>query len=306
MQQLLDEWRKEILFCRGMSTNTCDSYAADLVLLVRFLQEYKATQIQLDDLLSLEKQDIRAWFLSRRNDDISAKSLARSLSALKSFLKYCIKKGMIQDSKILDIRPPRIHKSLPRPIAAEYINEIMETVHECKKTNWIIMRDISLLALIYSVGLRISEAINIKKDDFLRSSGFLQITGKGGKTRSIPLIDDVRKLITKYLDASIFPEAEHLFVNRFGMKLSASTTQKLLKTLRRKLGLAETVTPHALRHSCATHLMESSGDLRSIQELLGHSSISSTQIYADIAKKHITDVYDRCHPLSIQKFKKTD
>ncbi|MDR0640337.1 MAG: tyrosine-type recombinase/integrase [Holosporales bacterium] len=306
IQRLLEEWKKDLVYGRGMSIHTGESYVADLNLLLGFLLDYKSDAIGLNDVLMVGKRDIRSWFLSRCNEDVSAKSLSRSLSALKNFLKYCMEKGLIQDSEILDMRPPRIHKSLPRPIAAESINDILESVYECKKTDWIIMRDIALLALIYSVGLRISEAINIKRDEFLNSSGFLRINGKGGKTRTIPLIADIHNLIRKYLGVCIYQQAEYLFVNRFGAKLSASATQKLLKNLRRKLGLAETVTPHALRHSCATHLMESSGDLRSIQELLGHSSISSTQIYADIAKKYITDVYDKCHPLSGQNSKKEE
>jgi integrase/recombinase XerC len=175
-----------------------------------------------------------------------------------------------------------------------------------KKTDWIIRRDEALFVLIYSVGLRISEAINLKRADFDDSSGFLPICGKGGKMRSVPLLDNVKKVLEIYLCASVYPKAAYLFVNRFGEKLSASAVQKLLQMLRRQLGLPETVTPHALRHSCATHIMESSGDLRGIQELLGHSSISSTQIYTDIAQRYIIDTYDRCHPLSHSIAKKKE
>jgi integrase/recombinase XerC len=130
------------------------------------------------------------------------------------------------------------------------------------------------------------------------STEYIKIVGKGGKERITPIIDSIRDTLIDYLNSSQFPDATALFVNRLGDRLSSSSVQKLVKKSRKILNLSDNVTPHALRHSCATHLIEGGGDLRSIQELLGHSSISSTQIYADVAQKYISDVYDKCHPLA--------
>jgi integrase/recombinase XerC len=213
-------------------------------------------------------------------------------------MKWCVQSNLIQNSDVLNFRNPKIQKSLPRPMAIADINALSSTIGAVKITDWIVRRDEALIVLIYSIGLRISEAINIKRNQYLCSSGFLEILGKGGKTRSVPIIDRIRKVIDLYLELSIFPDSEYLFVNRFGNRLTSSAVQRTVKKVREILNLSNTVTPHALRHSCATHLMESCGDIRSIQELLGHSSLATTQIYTNIAQKYISAVYDKCHPLS--------
>jgi integrase/recombinase XerC len=247
------------------------------------------------------------------------------------------------------MRPPKVSKALPRPLTIDQINGVLDTVGTLKQTGWIIKRDRSILALIYSVGLRISEALSLNRSDILMSSGFVNVVGKGSKVRSVPLVGEVRDVIMDYISSvepggvlpkqSVYEDfegrtqrrtavysdvhedsssdsdvqrtietqpgkgsngSEALFVNKDGKRLSASSIQKLVKAARKVLGLSATVTPHALRHSCATHLVECGGDLRSIQELLGHSSISSTQIYADVAQRYISDVYDKCHPLAMR------
>jgi integrase/recombinase XerC len=161
-----------------------------------------------------------------------------------------------------------------------------------------IKRDRALLTFIYSVGLRISEALSIKRRDFINATEFINVLGKGRKNREVPLLKGVRSVITEYINHPDTPNSDFLFTNRFGNKLSISSLQKLMQRARRLIGLPETVTPHSLRHSCATHLMESSGDIRSIQELFGHASISSTQIYTDVARGHMMMAYDKYHPMS--------
>jgi integrase/recombinase XerC len=196
------------------------------------------------------------------------------------------------------MRPPRIEKTLPRPLSIKQINDILATIKDIKQTEWIVKRDRAILVMLYSVGLRITEALNINRCDIVNSSGFVDVVGKGCKVRTVPLIDPIRSIVVDYMSSCPFRDSKVLFVNKYGEKLSASAIQKLVYAARKLLGLSDSVTPHALRHSCATHLMENGGDLRSIQELLGHSSISSTQIYADVARRYITAVYDECHPLA--------
>jgi integrase/recombinase XerC len=291
---------------KSLSLNTVESYTFDVKLFVRFLAEYKAEIISIDHIRCLEKCDVRSWILKKRESGEATKTISRGLSSLKSFIKYLIEIKVINSSDILSMKPPKIEKLLPRPLSIEQINDVLNTVFDIKQTAWIIKRDIAILVLIYSVGLRISEALSLNKSDIVNSAGFIEVIGKGGKARMVPLMDTIKNVILDYIQECKFVDAKALFVNKSGDRLSSSSIQKLVKKARRILRLSDSVTPHALRHSCATHLMESSGDLRSIQELLGHSSISSTQIYADVAQKYISDVYDKCHPLSRKKLIKNN
>ena len=298
LNYFIDSWLKYLNGSRGLSINTIEAYKSDIKQLILFLQNYKGIEISMEHMLSLEKSDVRGWFLYRKNLGESTKTISRGISSLKSLLKYLINENILKDSEIITMKPPKIEKSLPRPLSITQINDILFSVIDIKQTDWIIKRDKSLLVLIYSVGLRISEALNLNRADISNSIDSISILGKGGKIRLVPIIASVRRVIEDYITSCKFKVSEALFVNNRGNRLSASAIQKLVKKSRELLGLSNKVTPHALRHSCATHLMENTGDLRGIQELLGHSSISSTQIYADVAKKYIADIYDKCHPLS--------
>lgn len=298
LQNLIEEWLRYVKSAKNLSTNTVEAYRSDIKQLVSFLQEYSGEPVSVDYICSLARSDIRAWFLFRKNANETAKTISRGLSALKSFIRFLIHDKKIENSIVLSIRPPKVEKSLPRPLNISQINNIIDTIGDVKQTDWIVKRDRALLVLIYSVGLRISEALNLDRDDISYSTDSLTILGKGGKSRVVPLLDPVKTVIFEYMNSHKFDDSVALFVNNRGDRLTASSVQKLLKKSRELLGLSSKVTPHALRHSCATHLMENTGDLRGIQELLGHSSISSTQIYADVAQKYIAEIYDKCHPLS--------
>lgn len=298
LQNLIEEWLRYLKSARNLSTNTVEAYRSDIKQLVSFLQEYSGEPVSVDYICSLARSDIRAWFLFRKNAKETAKTISRGLSALKSFIRFLIHDKKIENSVVLSIRPPKIEKSLPRPLNISQINNIIDTIGDVKQTDWIVKRDRALLVLIYSVGLRISEALNLNRENISYSTDSLTILGKGGKSRVVPLLDPVKTIIFEYMNSHKFDDSVALFVNNRGDRLTASSVQKLLKKSRELLGLSSKVTPHALRHSCATHLMENTGDLRGIQELLGHSSISSTQIYADVAQKYIAEIYDKCHPLS--------
>ena len=291
-------WLKYLKNSRNLSQNTINSYASDLKQLILFLNDYKDSTCKLRDFQELSKNDIRAWILSRKNAYESAKTISRGISALKSFIKFLIKEKQVQNSDILMMRAPKIEKNLPRPLNISQINEILDSVSAIKQSDWIIKRDRALLVLIYSVGLRVSEALSLNRADISMTTNSISVLGKGGRIRIVPLLDIVKDMIFDYLNACEYSDATALFVNNRGGRLTPSAVQKLIKKARELLGFSEKVTVHALRHSCATHLMENSGDLRGIQELLGHSSISSTQIYADVAKKYIAEIYDKCHPLS--------
>ncbi|MDR1488271.1 MAG: tyrosine-type recombinase/integrase [Holosporales bacterium] len=293
---IVKTWKQYMLFSLGYSKNTVNSYTFDVILLQNFLKDYSSSEI---NLTNVTKQSIRAWILYRyQMQSNSPRSVARGLSAIKTLHKFMLENKIIESSEILNMRPPKISKTLPRPLDVEKLNSVIESVDTLKKSDWIIKRDKAFLVLIYSVGLRISEALGLKTTEILdNKSGFLNITGKGGKIRMVPLISFVKSIMLEYLD--IRPhQSEYLFTNRFGKQLHETSIQKLLVKSRRQLGLSEKITPHALRHTCATHIMENSGDLRGIQELLGHTSINSTEIYADITRKYITDIYEKCHPLA--------
>ncbi len=298
LYDFINLWLKYLKNSRNLSQNTIKSYDSDLKQLLRFLNKYKGAACELNDFQRLSKNEVRAWILSRKNDQECTKTISRGISALKSFIKFLIKEDKIQNSDILLMKAPKIGKNLPRPLSISQINEILDSVSLIKQTDWIIKRDKALLVMIYSVGLRVSEALGLNKADISMTSNSLAVLGKGGKIRSVPLLDIVKDTIFDYLNSCPHSETTALFVNNRGGRLTPSAVQKLIKKSRQLLGLSGKVTVHALRHSCATHLMESSGDLRGIQELLGHSSISSTQIYADVAKKYIAEIYDKCHPLS--------
>jgi integrase/recombinase XerC len=301
LRDIISSWEKHLKNSSGLSVNTVAAYLSDLQLFIDFLKNYNGNDIDFVDFLNINKSDIRSCFLYRKNKKDTPRTISRNLSSIKSFMKYLIETKIVKHCEILSMRPPKIAKTLPRPLSAKQINDVLDSISMIKKTTWIVNRDKAILMLIYSVGLRINEALSLNRSDIFNSNGFINILGKGSKVRSVPLIEDIKFLITDYIQSSNFPNSKALFVNKFGDRLTASSVQKLIKKSRDILGLSGDVTPHALRHSCATHLMENTGDLRSIQELLGHSSISSTQIYADVAKKYISDVYDKCHPMSCRK-----
>ncbi|MDR0744493.1 MAG: tyrosine recombinase XerC [Holosporales bacterium] len=302
MKKLIDMWQSYLNNSEFLSKNTIISYMLDFESFMKFLLEFKSENITKKDLISLTKQDLRAWALYRKNKAVSDRSISRGISAIKNFLRFCIKTNIIEECNIIAMKSPKIKKGLPRPISIEKINDILSSIHSLKQTNWIIKRDKALLVLIYSVGLRINEALQLNRQDIENNADFLNILGKGDKVRAVPLVKKVREIIFDYIKSldliNLSDISDALFVNRFGLRLTASAVQKLIQASRKMLNLPDAVTPHALRHSCATHIIENGGDLRSVQELLGHSSISSTQVYTDIAKTHLSNIYDQCHPMS--------
>jgi integrase/recombinase XerC len=299
-------WLEHLSIDSGYSENTVEAYAVDLKLLKRFLTGYSEEPIAIADIT---RQIVRAWILYRKNKGDNMRSISRGLSAIKSLHGFMLREQLMDSSAILHMKSPKTQKTLPRPMSISHLNDICNGPDLIRKTPWIVKRDISLFVLLYSVGLRIGEALSLNKRDIVglsegnRDGGSVVINGKGGKARSVPIMENVLDLLNAYVKMCPFDE-EPLFVNRFGDRLHVTSAQKLVKKLVRLLGLPGNITPHSFRHTCATHIMENSGDLRGVQELLGHKSLNSTQIYADITGRYIVETYDKCHPFAIEHNKR--
>ncbi|MEO0913177.1 MAG: tyrosine recombinase XerC, partial [Pseudomonadota bacterium] len=243
------------------------------------------------------RRAFRGWMAAERARGIEARSLARSLSAVKSFYRWLAEHEGIEASAVSATRSPRLKERLPRPIPAEAAKALISDAVLMHEEPWINARDAAILTLLYGCGLRISEALGLTHAT-LPWSETLRITGKGNKTRLVPVLPQVRDAVAAYLTACPHPATPEapIFRGFRGGPLSPSIVQKLVRDLRRLTGLPETTTPHALRHSFATHLLEAGGDLRTIQDLLGHASLSTTQAYTAVNQSRLMDVYKNAHP----------
>ncbi len=270
------------------------AYGIDLENFTHFLMQHIG-QNDIDGLNKLQLTDIRAWLTSRLNQGIAPVSNARALSTLKHFFKYAMSHCQIDLSHLLEMRTPKSRKKLPRPISANKIDTLIKAMTAEK--SWTDLRDVALVILLYGAGLRISEALNLNFKDFPLSE-VLVITGKGQKQRVVPIIPVINTYIKAYLDHCpvVLTADSPLFVGQRGGRLNMGMLQKKIATLRAELHLPDEATPHALRHSFATHLLDEHADLRVIQELLGHSSLSTTQRYMDVSIQNLKDVYTKSHP----------
>ena len=245
------------------------------------------------DIAKLSAQELRTFLADRRGDGIGNRSAARELSAVRAFLKYC---GG-DNATLPRIRAPKAERTVPRPAAPDDIMALGADIAEAAREPWIGARDWAVLLLLYGCGLRISEALSLTGGD-LPLGETLRVTGKRGKTRIVPLLPAVREAIAHYAESTPFPaaRAEPLFRGPRGCPMKPAAMRHAVLQARRRLGLSERLTPHALRHSFATHLLAGGADLRSLQELLGHASLSSTQIYTAVDAAHLLDVYRHAHP----------
>jgi integrase/recombinase XerC len=296
LQSHVANWQRDLGAVRRLAANTLSAYLSDLGQFLTFLSAHTGGEVGLTTLRDLRPADIRAFLAARRNDNIGSRSLARELSAIKSFFSHLEREGILASGALATIRTPRQPKSLPKALTVLEARATIATVDELEDTPWIAARDMAVIALLYGAGLRISEALAITRADLDASS--LRVTGKGGKTRLVPLIAQVRQSIDTYLGLCPFkPDAKApIFRGAKGGVLSPRLIQLRLQQLRGALGLPPTATPHALRHSFATHLLGRGGDLRAIQELLGHASLSTTQIYTAVDTDRLLDAYRNAHP----------
>jgi integrase/recombinase XerC len=272
------------------------AYVATAHRLIEFLGQHRGQLIGPPDLLDVAAADLRAFLASRRGEGLGASSAARELSGVRAFLKYAAAQAG-KHAAIPRTRAPKRPRTLPRPAAPDEALELAVDAAEAANTPWVGARDLAILLLLYGAGLRVAEALSISARD-LPIATTLRVTGKRSKTRVVPILPAVRDAIEGYVRQCPYPLTgdSPLFVGARGGRLNADLVRRSVAAARRRLGLPESLTPHALRHSFATHLLARGADLRSLQELLGHASLSSTQIYTAVDAARLLDVYRHAHP----------
>ncbi len=295
------EWLGYLANERRYSRHTLNAYARDLRQFLEFLTVHFGKDPDANDLNSIKPGDLRAFMARRRNEGLESRSLLRSLAGIRSFTRHLERQGKIQASAFANVRSPKIARSLPKPIGATQARALTDAESRAGENRdaWVLARDAAVLGLLYGAGLRISEALSIRRLDAPTGDiDALTITGKGQKMRMVPIIKLVREGLEDYLALcpwSLAPEGP-LFVGARGGPLSPRIIQLTVERMRGALGLPDSATPHALRHSFATHLLARGGDLRAIQELLGHSSLSTTQVYTAVDSSRLLDAYRSAHP----------
>lgn len=291
-------WMRDLGSVRRLATKTLEAYRRDLGQFVNFLSLHTGGPVSIATLRDMRAADLRAFMARRRQDGVEARSLARSLSAIKSFFRFLERDGVLSTEALNIVRTPKTKKSLPKALTVLEAKAAIAATDELEDRPWVAARDMAVLSLCYGAGLRISEALSLSRADL--EGRTLRITGKGGKTRLVPLIEPVRAAVANYLELCPFPltPSQPLFRGVKGGVLSPRLIQLRVAQLRGALGLPPSATPHALRHSFATHLLGRGGDLRAIQELLGHASLSTTQIYTGVDTDRLLTAYRAAHPRS--------
>jgi integrase/recombinase XerC len=287
---------------RRMSPKTVDAYERDVRQFLAFLCGHLGSRVTLSALSRLKPLDVRAFMAARRAGGTSGRSLMRMLAGVRSFARFLERNGKGKVGALSAVRTPKLAKALPKPLAIPAAKRITDTDLRAGEARepWILARDAAVLALLYGSGLRISEALALKRNDIPAPGrgDVITVTGKGNKARMVPVLAQVAKLAAEYVALCPYdlPAEGPLFVGARGGPLSPRIVQLAMARLRGALGLPETATPHALRHSFATHLLARGGDLRAIQELLGHASLSTTQIYTAVDTERLLEVYRSTHP----------
>lgn len=293
----LQAWLDGLRALQGLSESTEAAYGGDVRDFLAFMSGHFGGPQGLGALSKITTSDMRAWMAHARSDGISARSLARKLSSVKAFYRWLAEREGFEPTAVLSARAPKFQKKLPRPLSEDAAKAMLDTVALQSETPWVAARDVAVVTLLYGCGLRISEALGLMGRD-IPLPDTLRILGKGQKERLVPVLPAARQAVDAYLQLCPYPiESEAaLFRGVRGGALAAGQIQKTVARTRAQLGLPASATPHALRHSFATHLLEAGGDLRAIQELLGHASLSTTQAYTAVDTAHLMDVYNRAHP----------
>lgn len=294
---LVNDWQNNLMLDRRLSAHTGSSYLIDMKEFMAFLHEHFSEKVTLSHLKKLTITDFRSFLVWRSNQQIARSSIARTMSALRNFFKYCTREEIFENTAILSVRTGRGAKIMPHPLSVTDAQAFLNAVQEVVKDKWQVKRDKALYMLLYGCGLRIAEALNLNVGDFPEKSDAFVITGKGNKQRLVPLLPVVNKAVSAWKEVHPLKiDSAPLFVGARGERLNPGVVQRNVRYIRRYLNLPDTVTPHALRHSFATHLLQGGGDLRTVQELLGHSSLSATQRYTQIDGARIIEVYEKAHP----------
>ena len=294
---LIRKWQDYLISEKRVSAHTHEAYLRDLIKFLSFLNEHVGNAPNKKTLESLKPADFRSYLAARRRDGLTPASMARSFSAVRSFYKYLRRQKIISNDAIDAVSSPKLKKRLPRPISEDAAKRTIKDVGDFTDDQWVSLRDIAVLTILYGCGLRISEALSLNVGD-LDKKDIMTVTGKGGKERLVPLIPAVIDAVKQYIKAcpKKLSYGDPLFIGVRGKRLNARNVQLAMQKVRIALGLPSSATPHALRHSFATHLLTAGGDLRTIQELLGHADLSTTQHYTDVDTAYLMDVYNNAHP----------
>ena len=300
VKEAVEGWLAYLTIERQLAANTAEAYSRDISQFLAFFAGKLNKLPDMKELLALQARDVRGFLAARRGDGVGSRSLSRSLSALRMFYKFLERRGYGKNDAIRAVSLPKLPHSVPKPLTAPKATALVDgDIASPDAPEWILARDTAVLALLYGSGLRISEALSLeRKDAPIKGRDMLRVTGKGNKTRVVPVLPIVREAIERYLalcPLKLGPD-DPLFLGARGKQLSPRIIQLRIARARAALGLPDTATPHALRHSFATHLLGAGADLRAIQELLGHASLSTTQGYTEVDRAHLLKSYDSAHP----------
>ena len=297
LAEAIAAWQSWLEAERRVSVHTAAAYMRDLKIFLDFLADHRGGFADLAALEGLGHNDFRSYLAQRAMNDRARSSTARALSVLRGFFRFLERTDRARNDAIGAVRTPRLPHSVPKPVAAgDALAIVAQAGDTTRKKPWVAARDTALLLLLYGAGLRIDEALSLNEDQ-APSGDSLRVLGKGGKERIVPILPAVREAVAAYKQACpYFVPGGPLFLGARGGRLNAGVVQRELRRIRGALGLPETATPHALRHSFATHLLQAGGDLRAIQELLGHASLSTTQRYTEVDTARLVAVYNDAHP----------
>jgi len=297
VQRLVDQWLRYLISERQLADLTVQAYLRELRDFFIFMQAYGGEPLNKTSLQELTISSFRAWLSERRRHELSSRSSARALSAIRNFYRYLERTDVLKNQAIQAISSPKITHSVPRPLSEKAAANVVADIGTLSEEPWVAARDTAVITLLYGCGLRIAEALGLNRA-VAPLSDSLVITGKGNKQRLVPILPVVQDAVNNYLALCPRPLKPKgpLFIGVRGKRLNPGIIQARIRVLRGALNLPPTATPHALRHSFATHLLSSGGDLRTIQELLGHASLKSTQHYTEVDTQHLLDVYDKSHP----------
>ena len=297
MIKTIKSWEDYLIKTKRFSRHTALAYTHDLTDFINFINQHRGTQLTQEQISTIIPQEIRSWLAHRHANELSPRSTARALSSLRNFARYCIKYHQIDMDALASIKSPRVKKGLPRPLSPDQSTQLLDEIDLMSADSWVGQRNKAFFMLLYGTGLRISEALSLT-GSVLTNTGQITVVGKGGKGRVIPILETITTELNTYAQLCPHPitATSPLFIGKQGKTLAAGVAQKVLRDYRRSVGLPDSVTPHALRHTCASHLMNASTDLRGIQELLGHASLSSTQIYTQLDQQKILETFKAAHP----------
>lgn len=290
----LTGWRRYMETERRVSDLTLDAYGRDVGSFIAFLSDYRGEVIETRLLASLSIRDFRAFLAARRADGLSSQSAARLLSSIRNFYRYLARVEGIENDAINAVQSPKIPHRVPRPLTEESAKAVIETLPDFASDDWTAARDVAVVTLLYGCGLRISEALGMNGEDTPKGDT-MRVVGKRGKERIVPVLPIVHDALDVYIKQCPYALTDEgpLFVGVRGGRLNPRAIQGAMQKIRAVLGLPDTATPHALRHSFATHLLSAGGDLRTIQELLGHTDLKATQVYTEVDSARLKDVYDQ-------------